>query len=627
MRRRNLSFCVLAALVASLWAHAPVAAAQTGSAFEDVAGGAYYAEPVVALAARGVFEGTLCTEGFCPDEPIDRKTMAVWVVRVLDGSDPPAVSQSRFGDVDAGSFHAPFVERLHQLGVTNGCGDGSGYCPHDNVIRAQMAVFLARAFKLPDGPDPGFADVPTDAWYVAEVARLAASGITRGCGEGSDFCPSQETTRGEMATFLWRGQNLDKQQQAPGQYTAISVGDQNVCAIRTDSAIACWGPDWKGSVSDAPEGQFTAVSAGASHACAIRTDRTLVCWGDDSGGALDVPNGQFTAIAAAYFDGGCAIRTDKTVACWGRLGEYGTDAALNNQGGRFTAISARGGDDVCGLRADNSVVCFRVSTHLHVDTVSPVYVRQGRFTSIDGACGLSVDRTAVCSADVDSRGEFTAISEFGGDFCGIRIDGTIYCATPHGPLSRPVFYPLDYAPDGAFTDVSVGPNGACGIRTDKTAVCWGVNWSSEDHSLPGGVQVALPPPWNTAEIWAAEDQMAGLVNELRRSLGLAPLTVYKELRTVARAWSVTMRDRGYFEHNPNFTSYYPHGWTRAGENIAFNSASGRTLMDAVQVAFDGLVASPGHYANMTSPDFNSLGVGVALEGSSFWFTQNFAHYP
>ena len=86
---------VLAALAASVLAHAPVAAAQAGTVFEDVAEDAYYAEPVAALAGDGVFAGTLCTEGFCPGEPIDRKTMAVWVVRVLDGADPPAVPQSR----------------------------------------------------------------------------------------------------------------------------------------------------------------------------------------------------------------------------------------------------------------------------------------------------------------------------------------------------------------------------------------------------------------------------------------------------------------------------------------------------------------------------------------------------
>ena len=101
-------------------------------------------------------------------------------------------------------FYAPFIERMAEFEVTRGCGDGSGFCPDRNVTRAEMAVFLSRAFKLPEGPDPGFVDVPADAWYAADVARLAASKITVGCGDGSGFCPGRDTTRAQMATFLHR---------------------------------------------------------------------------------------------------------------------------------------------------------------------------------------------------------------------------------------------------------------------------------------------------------------------------------------------------------------------------------------------------------------------------------------
>ena len=182
----------------------PAAGVGAPGGFEDVPEDAYYAVPVRTLDDDGVFAGTLCEEGFCPSVPIDRKTMAVWTVRVLDGGDPPAVSETRFDDVDAGGFHARFIERMAELGVTKGCGDRSGFCPDRNVTRAQMAVFLSRAYDLPDGPDPGFADVPGDAWYAAEVAKLAASGITVGCRDRTVFCPGRDTTRGQMATFLHR---------------------------------------------------------------------------------------------------------------------------------------------------------------------------------------------------------------------------------------------------------------------------------------------------------------------------------------------------------------------------------------------------------------------------------------
>jgi len=165
----------------------------------------FYAESVAHLHSAGVLGGTMCAEGFCPHQPIDRKTMAVWVVRILDGKDPQPVTESRFDDVDPAGFRGRFIERMAELGVTVGCGDGSGFCPNRSVSRAQMAVLLSRAYSLPEGPDPGFTDVPDDAWYGPDVAKLAASEITQGCADGL-FCPDDDTTRGEMAIFLHRAE-------------------------------------------------------------------------------------------------------------------------------------------------------------------------------------------------------------------------------------------------------------------------------------------------------------------------------------------------------------------------------------------------------------------------------------
>ena len=181
------------------------AGAQT-SGFGDVPDDAYFATPVADLHAEGVFNDTLCEDGFCPGVPIDRRTMAVWTVRVLDGQDPPAITQSRFDDVDPASYHAPFIERMAELRVTRGCGDPSRFCPDRNVTRAEMAAFLSRAYNLPDGPGEVFTDVPDDSWYASDVTKLAASGITVGCG-GTRFCPDRNVTRAEMATFLWRAEN------------------------------------------------------------------------------------------------------------------------------------------------------------------------------------------------------------------------------------------------------------------------------------------------------------------------------------------------------------------------------------------------------------------------------------
>ena len=115
--RRLAALFVVAVSAAAgvLAASSEPALAQPGG-FADVAEDAYYSVPVSTLAERGVFSGTECEAGFCPGDPIDRKTMAVWMVRILDGEEPTPVSEPRFDDVAGG--HMRFVERMADLEVT-----------------------------------------------------------------------------------------------------------------------------------------------------------------------------------------------------------------------------------------------------------------------------------------------------------------------------------------------------------------------------------------------------------------------------------------------------------------------------------------------------------------------------
>ena len=72
-----------------------------------------------------------------------------------------------------------------------------------------------------------------------------------------------------------------------GTFTAVSVGDGETCAIRTNGRLACWSNDPKEWPSlTPPAGTFGAVSVGGSHRCAIRTDEILVCWGWDGDGSV-----------------------------------------------------------------------------------------------------------------------------------------------------------------------------------------------------------------------------------------------------------------------------------------------------------------------------------------------------
>ena len=132
--------------------------------------------------------------------------MAVWLVRVLDETDPARTADSGFVDVDAAEWWAPHVRRLAELGVTKGCAtEPARYCPDESVTRAQMASFLTRAFDLAPGPSTGFQDVSPSSTHADAINALAAAGITKGCtAEPARYCPQRPVTRAQMATFLYR---------------------------------------------------------------------------------------------------------------------------------------------------------------------------------------------------------------------------------------------------------------------------------------------------------------------------------------------------------------------------------------------------------------------------------------
>jgi hypothetical protein len=166
------------------------------------------------LFNAGITSG--CGNGnYCPEDPVTRAQMAVFLERGVHGSDyqPPAVgSGTGFYDVPTEYWAAAWIKQLAADGITSGCGGGN-YCPDDPVTRSQMAIFLLRAkygaAYIPPGvgSNTGFNDVSVTHWAAAWIRQLAAEGITTGCG-GGNYCPEDSVTRAQMAVFLVRTFNL-----------------------------------------------------------------------------------------------------------------------------------------------------------------------------------------------------------------------------------------------------------------------------------------------------------------------------------------------------------------------------------------------------------------------------------
>jgi hypothetical protein len=193
-----------------------VARGIAAATFADVPPSHLFFPFVERLYAAGVTGGCATSPlAYCPDSPVTRGQMAVFLLKAAHGPTfvpPPAAGV--FADVPSTDAFAPWIERLHAEGVTGGCATSPlRYCPSDPVTREQMAVFLLKAVHgsayAPPAAAGIFADVPAGDLFAPWIERLYAEGVTGGCATSPlQYCPADPVTRGQMAVFLVRAFGL-----------------------------------------------------------------------------------------------------------------------------------------------------------------------------------------------------------------------------------------------------------------------------------------------------------------------------------------------------------------------------------------------------------------------------------
>ena len=156
------------------------------------------------LAASGITFGCNppINDEFCPERRVTRGEMAAFLSRALS---LPGAPSAGFEDTTESTFVAD-IDKLAASGITFGCNEeGTLFCPDGPVTREQMAAFLSRAFGYFDRADNPFTD-DDGSIFEPDIERLAAAAVTFGCNppDNNLFCSSQSVTRGQMAAFLHR---------------------------------------------------------------------------------------------------------------------------------------------------------------------------------------------------------------------------------------------------------------------------------------------------------------------------------------------------------------------------------------------------------------------------------------
>ena len=156
-------------------------------------------QAIESLAGQGIVAGF-------PDglfEPGAAVTRAQFVKElVLAMGLKPGSGSTAFTDVPPNAWFAPYVSAAVQAGIVQGL-TATTFGPEQPITREQMAVLVARAFKLTKTQELHFSDVgQIGAWALPAVEEMVAAGYMSGYPDGT-FRPTATTTRAQAAQVLY----------------------------------------------------------------------------------------------------------------------------------------------------------------------------------------------------------------------------------------------------------------------------------------------------------------------------------------------------------------------------------------------------------------------------------------
>lgn len=158
-----------------------------------------HAEGIETLLDMGIVAGCEPRK-FCPDAVVKRGQFATMLARAV-GAEDPGVGDA-FADI-ASSSHRASVNALVEAGLLD---PGEAFNPDEPLRKGQLATLVVRAFdsvRPLDLQGRRLFDDIAETPHASSIDGLAALGLIEGCG-GTDFCPSREVTRGQVASVLAR---------------------------------------------------------------------------------------------------------------------------------------------------------------------------------------------------------------------------------------------------------------------------------------------------------------------------------------------------------------------------------------------------------------------------------------
>lgn len=139
---------------------------------------------------------------FRPDDSLTRAEFLKIALNAAEVEVADSVSDSKFSDVSADAWYAPYVAAALERGIVSGKSDK--FRPDDRITRAEVAKILSGLLNedVSDTTDSNaFSDVPKESEFAAPISLLYAKGLFSGqvSGDVRVFRPSDSITRAEIA--------------------------------------------------------------------------------------------------------------------------------------------------------------------------------------------------------------------------------------------------------------------------------------------------------------------------------------------------------------------------------------------------------------------------------------------
>ncbi|MDO5441906.1 MAG: S-layer homology domain-containing protein [Bacillota bacterium] len=172
--------------------------------FVDVKATDFFYDAVLWAAENGITSGVDATH-FAPSAKTSRAQMITFLWRMA-GSPVFEDDDIKFADIKSTDYFYNAVVWGWNMGIVSGKSE-TKFAPDDDVSRGEAVTFIYRYAKVAGGDlSNPFTDLKAGEFYYYPVLWAANNEITSGT-TATTFSPSEDCTRGQIVTFLYRYNN------------------------------------------------------------------------------------------------------------------------------------------------------------------------------------------------------------------------------------------------------------------------------------------------------------------------------------------------------------------------------------------------------------------------------------